>query len=407
MTVTERFLKYIMIPTTSDESSEVCPSTPNQTVLAQLLVDELKSMGITDAHMDQNSYVMATIPSNMDKTVETIGFISHLDTAPDLSTVDIKPRIIKNYHGNVITLNEIEGTLLSPHDFPELENYAGQDLIVTDGNTLLGADDKAGIAEIMTMAETLMTNPDIKHGTIKIGFTPDEEIGRGANFFDVDKFGADFAYTLDGGPIGELEYESFNANNLKIVIHGRNVHPGSAKNQMINSMEIMQELHSMLPKEQKPQFTDGYEGFFHQLYIKGSVDHTETAYILRDHDKDLFEQKKELMVNIVDYLNKKYGRDTIELDMKDMYYNMGEMIRPVFHIVELAKEAMIELGIKPIIKPIRGGTDGARLSYMGLPCPNIFAGGHNFHGRHEYIPIQSMEMAVKTILKIIEKFAAK
>ncbi|MDA3847245.1 MAG: peptidase T [Vallitaleaceae bacterium] len=407
MTVTERFMKYIMIPTTSDESSEVCPSTPNQKVLAQLLVDELLALGVSDAHMDQNCYVMATIPSNLDTSVDTIGFISHLDTATDLPTVGINPRIIENYHGNVITLNEIEGTILSPHDFPELADYVGQDLIVTDGTTLLGADDKAGIAEIMTMAETLMKNPGIPHGTIKIGFTPDEEIGRGANFFDVVKFGADYAYTLDGGPIGELEFESFNANNLKITIQGRNVHPGSAKNQMINSMEIMQELHSMLPKEQKPQYTDGYEGFFHQLYIKGSVDHTETAYILRDHDKYLFEQKKELIINIVDYLNKKYGLGTVELDMKDMYYNMGEMIQPVYHIVDIAKEAMIELGIEPIIKPIRGGTDGARLSYMGLPCPNIFAGGHNFHGRHEFIPIQSMEMAVKTILKIIEKVAAK
>lgn len=407
MTITERFLNYIKIPTTADETADTCPSSKGQLELGKMLVNELQALGIEDANMDQNGYVIATIPSNLDYDVETIGFIAHMDTAQDMTTVGIKPRIIENYDGNVITLNEMDGTILSPDDFPILKKYIGQDLIVTDGTTLLGADDKAGIAEIMTMAETLMKNPDIKHGTIKIGFTPDEEIGKGANLFEVDKFGADYAYTLDGGEIGELEYESFNANNIKIHVQGRNVHPGTAKNRMINSMEIAMELHHMLPADQKPQYTEGYEGFFHLTKFEGCVEETQVAYILRDHDKHLFEEKKTLMKNVCNFINNKYGHGTVELEMQDMYFNMGQMIIEHYHIVEIAKEAMEEVGITPIIHPIRGGTDGSRLSYMGLPCPNLFAGGHNFHGKYEFVPIQSMEMAVTTILRIIDKFSQK
>lgn len=405
MSVTERFLRYIQVPTTSDESSETVPSTESQLVLAKLLVEELKEMGLEDAAMDNHGYVMATIPSNIEADVPTIGFIAHLDTAPDLTTVNIKPRIVEAYDGLTITLNEEQGILLSPEDFPEMKDYVGEDLIVTDGLTLLGADDKAGVAEIMTMAATLTSNPEIKHGTVKIGFTPDEEIGRGANFFDVEKFNADFAYTLDGGPIGELEYESFNANNFKVTINGRNVHPGYAKDRMISALEIVQEFHNMLPNHQRPQYTENYDGFYHQISINGTVDNSETTYILRHHDKEAFEQMKAHVERTAEFLNKKYGEHTVILEMKDMYYNMAEKIEPVFHIVDIAEEAMIELGIKPLIKPIRGGTDGARLSFMGLPTPNIFAGGHNFHGRHEFVPINSMEMAVKTTVRIIEKYA--
>lgn len=406
MTVTKRFLKYIKVETTSNENSPTCPSTKNQLVLGQMLVDELLSLGLKDAKMDKNGYVMATLPSNIDKDIPVIGFIAHIDTAPDLATKDIKPRIVENYDGSVITLNE-NGATLSIEDFPELSEYIGNDLIVTDGNTLLGADDKAGVAEIMTALEVLINTPEVKHGTIKIGFTPDEEIGRGADLFDVEKFGAKYAYTLDGGKLGELEYESFNAANLKITFNGRNVHPGNAKNSMKNSMEIAMEFHAMLPSEQRPQFTQDYEGFFHMISFKGNVDQTNTAYILRDHDRTLFEERKALVNRIVAFINAKYGENTVMLYMKDYYYNMGEKIEPVFFIVDIAKEAMEEIGIEPIIKPIRGGTDGSRLSFMGLPCPNIFAGGHNFHGRHEFIPIQSMELAVKTILKIIEKYTEK
>lgn len=405
MNVIEKFLKYIEIESTSDESSETCPSTPNQLVLGQQLVDELLQLGLEDAHMDANGYVMATLPSNIDTDVPVIGFIAHLDTSPDLTTKNIQPRIIENYDGENIVLNSEQNVHLSPQDFPVLKDYIGDDLIVTDGNTLLGADDKAGIAEIMTVIEHLINSPDIKHGTIKIAFTPDEEIGRGADHFEVKKFGADYAYTIDGGQVGELEYESFNAASLKLTFHGRNVHPGTAKNRMINSMSIAMEFHSMLPTNQKPEYTEGYEGFFHQTSFNGIVDKTNTAYIVRDHNRQLFEEKKELVYNIADFINKKYGQNTVEFEMKDMYYNMGEMIEPNFFMVDIAKEAMVELNIEPIIKPIRGGTDGSRLSFMGLPCPNIFTGGHNFHGRHEFIPIQSMEKAVMTIIKIIEKYA--
>lgn len=404
MNVLDRFLKYIEIETTSNEASETCPSTPNQLVLGQMLADELLEMGLSDAHMDENGYVMATLPSNIDYKVPTIGFISHMDTAPDLTTKDINPRIVKDYDGGDIVLNAELDIVLSPNDFPEMADYIGQDIVVTDGKTLLGADDKAGIAEIMSAIAVLAENPTMKHGTIKVGFTPDEEIGRGADKFDVAKFNADFAYTMDGGPIGELEFENFNACNIKLTIHGRNVHPGYAKDRMVNSMEIAQELHAMLPKNEQPQYTSGYEGFFHQLMLKGIVEKTETAYILRDHDKDKFEAKKTLMENAVAFINFKYGKGTVNLEMKDMYYNMGEKIEPFYHIVEIAKQAMIDLDIEPLIVPIRGGTDGSRLSFIGLPCPNIFAGGHNFHGKHEFVPVDSLEKAVQVILGIVKGY---
>ena len=407
MTVLERFLKYIVVPTTSNEANPTCPSTPNQKVLGQMLVDELLGLGLEDAEMDENGYVMATLPANTEKELPVLGFIAHMDTAPDLTTENIQPRIVENYDGSTIILNQEKSIVLSPEDFPSLNDYTGLDLVVTDGLTLLGADDKAGIAEIMTAVETFVNNPEIPHGKIRIGFTPDEEIGRGADLFDVEKFGAEYAYTLDGGPVGELEYESFNANNVHVTIHGRNVHPGSAKNRMINSMEIAQELHSMLPAAERPQYTTGYEGFYHLHHMQGNVEETRMAYLLRDHDREIFEKRKEIFKDAMATLNKRYGEGTVEADMKDRYYNMGEKIEPVFEIVEIAKQAMLDLDIEPIIKPIRGGTDGSRLSYMGLPCPNIFAGGHNFHGKHEYVPVQSMEKAVKVILGIVDGFVTR
>ena len=407
MTVLERFLKYIVIPTTSNEASNTCPSTPNQLILGQMLVDELLEMGITDAAMDDNGYIMATIPSNIDKEVPTMGFISHMDTAPDLSTEGIEPRIVTAYDGKAIVLNQEHKIILNPEDFPGMLDYVGQDLVVTNGLTLLGADDKAGVAEIMTAAAYFMANPELPHGTIKIGFTPDEEIGRGADLFDVAKFGAEFAYTLDGGPIGELEFESFNANNTNVTIHGRNVHPGSAKDRMINALEIAQELNGLLPKAERPQFTTGYEGFYHMHNLNGSVEEAKMFYLIRDHDKAKFEQRKAVFRSAVDHLNLKYGQGTVEADMNDMYYNMGEKIKPVYEIVDVARDVMVALDIEPIIKPIRGGTDGARLSFEGLPCPNIFAGGHNFHGKHEFVPVKSMEMAVEVIKGIVSAFANK
>jgi tripeptide aminopeptidase len=396
---------YVTIDTKSEHDSESFPSTKTQFDLAKILVKELKELGLTDASVDENGYVMATLPSNMDKNVPTIGFIAHMDTSPDMSGKDVKPKIVENYNGAAIVLNEAKNIVLSPTDFPDLKRYVGKTLITTDGTTLLGADNKAGIAEIMDAVEYLVNHPEVKHGTIKVAFTPDEEVGHGADYFNVEKFGADFGYTIDGGEIGELEYENFNAAGAKITIHGRNIHPGTAKNRMINSMEIAMELNSMLPENQKPQYTEGYEGFFLLTGISGDVEETKANYIIRDHFKDRFEEKKALMQSTVDYLNTKYGENTVEVVIKDQYYNMKEKIEPVMHIVDTAKTAMEEVGVTPMIKAIRGGTDGARLSFMGLPCPNIFTGGHNFHGKYEYICVESMNKAVEVILKIVELYS--
>ncbi|MBU5256184.1 peptidase T [Tissierella praeacuta] len=396
-----RFLQYVKYETTSDESSTSIPSTLNQLEFAKILGKELENLGLTDVSVDENGYVMATLSSNINKNVPTIGFIAHMDTSPDMSGKNINPKIISNYDGNDIVLNDEKNIIMSVKDFPDLKNYVGKDLITTDGTTLLGADDKAGIAEIITAVEYLIEHPNIPHGTIKVGFTPDEEIGRGADCFDVEKFGADFAYTVDGGPVGELEYENFNAATARIYIQGRNVHPGTAKNKMLNSILIASELNSMLPINERPEYTEGYEGFYHLMDFKGSVEKTEIAYIIRDHSMEKFQAKKETLAKIVEFLNYKYG-EIITLKITDSYYNMKEKIEPVMHIVDIAKRAMEDLNIEPLIKPIRGGTDGSRLSYMGLPCPNLFTGGHNFHGKFEYIPIFAMEKSVETILKIVE-----
>ncbi|QUI24323.1 peptidase T [Vallitalea pronyensis] len=407
MNVSERFLKYVKVWTTSDEASQTSPSTERQLDLAHILVEELKDIGLTDITLDENGYVMATLEANTDKDVPTIGFISHMDTSPDMSGKDIKPRIIKNYKGNDIVLNESLNIILSPDDFSSLKNYVGLDLIVTDGTTLLGADDKAGIAEIITAMDYLIQNPEIKHGKIRIAFTPDEEVGSGTDKFDVEKFNADFGYTIDGGEIGELEYENFNAANAWLTINGKNIHPGSAKNKMLSAMEISFELDYMLPPEQRCQYTEDYEGFYHLVRMAGNVEQVKSMYIIRDHDLDKYEQKKTYFQRVIRYLNEKYGEGTVDLKLKDMYYNMKEKIEPVMHIIDTAVEAMNSLDIEPIIVPIRGGTDGSRLSYMGLPCPNLFTGGHNFHGKHEYICIQSMEKSVQTIVKIIDLYASK
>lgn len=399
--VLNRFLNYVRIETTSDENSNTVPSTKNQLEFAKKLAEELNALGLEDVTVDDNGYVMATLPSNIKENVPTVGFIAHMDTSPDMSGKDIKPKIVENYDGKDIVLNEENNIILSVSEFPELKNYIGETIITTDGTTLLGADNKAGIAEIITAVEYLIENPHIPHGTVKIAFTPDEEIGRGADHFDVKKFNADFAYTVDGGPMGDLNYENFNAASAKIIIQGSNIHPGSAKNLMKNSMQIAIELHNMLPVNERPEFTEGYEGFFHLVEFNGTVEETEISYIIRDHDMEKFNRKKETMEKIVEFLNYKYG-NVITLDLKDSYYNMEEKINERIEIVEIAKKAMIEVGVKPIISPIRGGTDGARLSYMGLYCPNIFTGGHNFHGKYEYIPLIGMEKAVEVILKIIE-----
>jgi len=401
--LTERFLRYVAIDTQSNEDSIECPSTKKQLDLANVLKKELENLGLEDISLDEKAYVMATLPANTTAKIPVIGFLAHMDTSPDMRGKDVKPIIQKNYDGKEIKLND--KVILSPVDFPELSNYTGIDLITTDGSTLLGADDKAGVAEIITAMEYLVSHPEIKHGKIRIGFTPDEEIGRGADYFDVKKFGADFAYTLDGGEIGELEYENFNAALASISIDGRNVHPGTAKNKLINSIHLANELDQMLPSHKRPEHTENYEGFFHLIDIKGEVEKTTVRYIVRDHDRNNFENMKEFLKYCVNLMNKKYGRKLIKLDLKDQYYNMEEKIKPVWHIIEIAKKAMLEIGIEPRIKPIRGGTDGARLSYMGLPTPNIFTGGHNFHGKYEYIPIQSMEKAVEVIVKIAELVA--
>ncbi len=401
--VTDKFLRYVAVETTSDENGTTHPSSLKELDLARMLVREMKQLGIADASLDENGYVMGTIPSNLDRKVPVLGFIAHVDTAPDASGKDIKPQIIKNYDGSDIPLEGVPGLALRVADFPEMLNYKGQTLITTDGTTLLGADDKAGVAEIMTAAEFLLTHPEVKHGTIKIGFTPDEEIGCGVDFFDVAKFGADYAYTMDGGAIGELEYENFNAAGAKIRIQGCNIHPGYAKGKMVNAMLVGMELAAMLPPAQRPEHTQDYEGFFHLTGFSGTVEEASMSYIIRDHDRALFEQKKALMQEVVAFINKKYG-DIVTLEMKDQYYNMREMVEPHYHVVEKAIIAMEMAGIKPKVQPIRGGTDGARLSFMGLPCPNIFAGGHNFHGKLEFVPVESMEKAVQVILNMVELF---
>lgn len=398
----ERFISYTKINTQSNDKSVTTPSTPGQLEFSKKLAKELKDIGLKDIEVDDNGYLMATLPSNIKETVPVIGFIAHLDTSPDFTAEGVDPQVQENYFGKNIQLNGKKNIVLTPKDFPVLNNYIGQRIITTDGSTLLGADDKAGIAEIITALDYIVKNPEIKHGTVRIAFTPDEEIGRGADKFDVKKFGTEFAYTIDGGPVGEIEYENFNGASAKIVIQGRNVHPGTAKNRMKNSMHIALELENMLPQNEKPEYTEGYEGFYHLTEFNGNVDYTKVSYIIRDHDKEEFTRKKELMIKIVDHLNIKYGAGTLKLTMIDQYYNMKEKIEPVFHVVELAMKAMNEVGLTPKVKPIRGGTDGARLSYMGLPCPNIFTGGHNFHSRFEFIPTRSMEKAVQVIVKIIE-----
>lgn len=406
MTVVDRFLKYVTFATQSDEESGITPSTSGQRVFAEALVKELEALGLEEISLDDNSYLMATLPSNMgDKEVPTIGFISHLDTSPDMSGEGVKPRIV-SYAGGDIVLNEAENIVLSPRMFPEMEQYIGQDLIVTDGTTLLGADDKAGVATIISAVAYLKEHPEIKHGKIRIGFTPDEEIGAGADHFNVEKFGCEFAYTVDGGEIGELEYENFNAAAAKVVFSGRNVHPGTAKDKMVNASLLAVEFASMLPADQRPETTEGYEGFFHLTTMVGSVEQAVLQYIVRDHSRELFEQKKQLLEQIAAQLNKKYP-GMVSLEMHDQYYNMREIVEPKKYIVDLASEAMEAVGVKPQIKPIRGGTDGARLSFMGLPCPNLFTGGHNFHGRYEYIPIPSLQKSMETVVKIAELVATK
>ncbi|GAA0739717.1 peptidase T [Clostridium oceanicum] len=403
----ERFLGYVTIDSQSDEESSTVPTTEKQLVFAKKLYEELKGLGLSDVSLDEKGYVTATLESNIEKDVPVIGFISHMDTSPDMSGKDVKPRIVENYDGENITLNKEKNIIIDTKEFPEIKDYKGLDIIVTDGNTLLGADDKAGIAEIITAVEYLIKNPDIKHGTVKIGFTPDEEVGKGAEHFPVEKFGAKVAYTVDGGTIGELEYENFNAAKAKVTIEGRNVHPGSAKNKMINSINVSKEFMSMIPEKEVPEKTEGYEGFYHLVGIKGGVEQTELNYIIRDFDKENFENRKAFFKNIGDKINKDYGKDIVTVDISDQYYNMKEKVEKVKYVVDVAYEAMKEAGVEPNVVPIRGGTDGAMLSYMGLPTPNLFTGAHNFHGRYEYIPIQCMEKANKVILKIIELYARK
>lgn len=399
----DKFLRYVAVETTSDENSETQPSTQRQFNLLNMLRDELQAMGVK-AELDEFGYVMATIPSNVDKEIPAVGFIAHVDTSPDASGADIKPQIIADYDGGDIVLNAEKNIVLRVAEFPEMQQYKGQTMITTDGTTLLGADDKAGVAEIMVAAQYMMEHPEFKHGEIKIGFTPDEEIGRGVAKFDVKKFGAQYAYTMDGGEIGELEYENFNAAGARIHIQGSNIHPGYGKDKMVNSMLIAMELDSMLPVEQRPRYTQGYEGFFHLTEINGTVEETTMSYIIRDHDRAKFEEKKALLASIAEFLNKKYG-PVVTLELKHQYYNMRKEVEPHFFIVERAIKAIEMAGVKPKVKPIRGGTDGANLSFMGLPCPNIFAGGHNFHGKYEYVPLESMEKASEVILNIIKLFA--
>ena len=402
MTLTERFLKYVSFATTSDDTTGLTPSTPGQMIFANYLVEELKAIGLKDAEVDKNGYVMATLPANSDKELPTLGFIAHLDTAPDMTGKHVQPRIVEKYNGNDILLNAEDAIVLSTEQFPELKLYVGQDLIVTNGRTLLGADDKAGIAEIMTAMDYLVKHPEIKHGKVRVAFTPDEEIGQGPHHFDVEKFGADWAYTMDGGEIGELEYENFNAASAKITFKGRNVHPGYAKHKMLNSMRVAHQFATMLPRHETPEHTEKYEGFYHLVGMQGDVESSTLTYIIRDHDRARFESRKDEIQHLVNKINAEFGAGTASVELKDQYYNMREKIEPVMHIIDLAFAAMEAAGVKPQVKPIRGGTDGAQLSFKGLPCPNIFAGGHNFHGRYEFVPIQSMEKATEVILNIVK-----
>jgi tripeptide aminopeptidase len=405
--IIERFTKYVKVNTQSDPNSNTCPSTPGQLELGKMLVKELKAIGMEDVTMDENGYVMATLPANTDKDVPTIGFLAHMDTATEFTGENVNPQIVENYDGGDIILNESLNIVLSPKDFPELANYKGHTLITTDGTTLLGADNKAGIAEIMTAMAYLIQHPEIKHGKVRVAFTPDEEIGRGPHKFDVAKFGAKFAYTVDGGPLGELEYESFNAAEAKITIKGKNVHPGTAKGKMINSMKIAMEFHGQLPANEAPEHTEGYEGFYHLLSFQGNVEETMLHYIIRDFDRQQFEARKAKMQEIAAKLQEKYGKERIMIEIKDQYYNMKEKIEPVREVVDIAYEAMKNLNIEPKISPIRGGTDGSQLSYMGLPTPNIFTGGENFHGRYEYISVDNMIKATNVIIEIIKLFEQK
>ena len=396
--LTKRFLKYVSFDTQSSDSSETTPSTPKQMIFAEYLRDELISIGLRDVELDANGYLYATLPSNTDKTVPTIGFIAHMDTSPDCSGKDVKPRIIEKYDGTDIVLSE--GIITSPKKFPELLQHIGEDLIVTDGHTLLGADDKAGIAEIVQAMVYLMEHPEIKHGTIRVGFNPDEEIGLGAHKFDVEKFGCQFAYTMDGSEVGEIEFENFNAASAKITITGCSVHPGYAKNKMVNAARIATELAQMLPQDETPETTEGYEGFFHLIGISGGCEQASLSYIIRDHDRQIFEARKNKVQEIVASINEKYGSGTAQLELKDQYYNMREKVEPMMYVIDIAKQAVEASGATPKIKAIRGGTDGAQLSFMGLPCPNIFAGGLNFHGPHEFCPVQSMQKAMMTVVNI-------
>lgn len=404
MTVTERFLDFVKYDTQSDELTDMTPSSPGQMEFAGYLKTVLEGMGLQDVDLDDNGYLMATLPANTDRQIPTIGFIAHMDTSPDMSGKHVKPRIVKDYDGGVISLNEEYN--LDPVEFPELKNYVGQDIIVTDGTTLLGADDKAGIAEILTAVAWLQQHPEVKHGKIRVGFNPDEEIGLGAHKFDVQKFGCDFAYTMDGGAVGELEFENFNAAQAKVTIKGRNVHPGYAKHKMVNSIRVAGNFIQMLPRWETPEHTEGYEGFYHLVGIEGNVEQTTLTYIIRDHDRNRFESRKREIEHLVRKTNTEYpGCCTVEI--KDQYYNMREKIEPVMHIIDYVKEAMLEAGVTPKVQPIRGGTDGAQLSFKGLPCPNIFAGGENFHGRFEYVPVQSMEKAADVIVNICKIVAEK
>ena len=406
MTLVERFLKYVSFDTQSNEETGVTPSTPGQMIFARYLKEELETIGLEDVSLDDNGYLFATLPANTDKLVPTIGFIAHMDTSPDMSGMDIHPRIVKSYDGADIVLCPDEQIILSPSCFPELLNHKGEDLIVTDGRTLLGADDKAGIAEIVSAIIWLQEHPEVKHGKVRIGFNPDEEIGLGAHRFDVEKFGCEWAYTMDGGEVGELEFENFNAASVKVVVKGRNVHPGYAKDKMVNSMRVAARFIEMLPQYETPEHTEGYEGFYHLTGMRGDVEQTTLAYIIRDHDRTRFESRKKYLVQQAYILNEEYGEGTVSLEMHDQYYNMREQIEPVRHIIDIAFEAMKAVGVEPHVKAIRGGTDGAQLSFKGLPCPNIFAGGLNFHGRYEFVPIQSMEKAMNVIVKIIELVAS-